>query len=240
MFRSRSRSAIDGDADTEADSNVQRGMATFVIFAVLVVAIVAAGAVIVVSPTLRHEIVSRSPLGKLLTPPAALRPTKFSERLPQQQPARLPNQEPKSYVGMKAESSLAFAGSPVAAATATTVKNRKPPVLTRAVRKPAPEVVAQPFAPTSIAVFACFADADAKCGLIPVPHIVAASKRWAADSSTYRRPWVVRVEEHLLQDQYWLCPPAALNKEPDCWKLPQPTGFRPHMPNSVLRPTANS
>jgi len=238
MFRSRSSSANDGDADTEADSNVQRGMSIFVIFAVLVVALIAAAVIIVVSPPLRDEIVSRSPLDKWVTLSVSPRLTKFSQRLPQEQPARLPTQETKSVVAVKAEPTFAFAGRPVAAVTAPAVKTRKPTVLTPAVRKPAPEVVAQPFAPTSIAIYACFADANAKCGLIPVPHTVAASKRWAADASTYRRPWVVSVEEHLLQDEYWLCPPGAHIKEPDCWKLPQPTGFRAHMPDGVF--AANS
>lgn len=238
MFRSGSRSTTDGDTDGEAESRAQRGRSTFVIFAGLVIAFIAAGAVIVASPSLRHEIVSRSPLDKWLTPPASPRLTKLSDRLPQEQPPRLPTEDPKSMAGVKAEPSFAFADSPVAAATAPVVKTPKPSVLTRAVRTPAPEVVAQPFAPTSIAIFACFTHANAKCGLIPVPRVVAASKRWAADASTYRRPWVVRVEEHLLQDQYWLCPPGVFNKEPHCWKLPQPTGFRPHMPDGVF--AANS
>ena len=235
MFRTRSRSFIDGDAVPEAE---QRGISTFVISTSLVVGLVAATAIIVVSPALRHEIVARSPLDTWLTPPVSPQLTKFSQRLPQEQPARRPTQETKSVVAVKAELTFAFAGRPVAAVTAPAVKTRKPTVLTPAVRKPAPEVVAQPFAPTSIAIYACFADGTAKCGLIPVPHTVAASKRWAVDASTYRRPWVVRVEEHLLQDEYWLCPPDGFNKEPDCWKLPQPTGFRPHTPDGAF--AANS
>ena len=235
MFRSRPKSLTDDDADPKLE---QRRISTFVISTSLIVALVAAFAIIVVTPALRDEIVSRPTLDKWLSPPAAPQLTKFSQRLPQEPFAGRPTQETKSVVAVKALPTFAFAGRPIAAVTAPVVKRQKPPALTLAVQKSAPDVVVQPFAPTSIAIYACFANANAKCGLVPVPHPVAALKRWSADASTYRRPWVVRVKEHLLQDEYWLCRPSGFNNEQDCWKLPLPTGFRPHMPDGAF--AANS